>query len=66
MRHDGSIRSRHPLNTIVALGPHAKEMTQNNLTYDGQTACGDGSSWAYCFRKNAKILALGVYVVRIV
>jgi aminoglycoside 3-N-acetyltransferase len=63
MKMDGAIRSRHPLNTIVALGYHAKELTHNNLTYDGQTACGEGSSWAYCFSKNAKILMLGVDVV---
>jgi len=63
MKMDGAIRSRHPLNTIVALGFHAEEMTRNNLTYEGQTACGEGSSWAYCFYKNAKILMLGVDVV---
>jgi aminoglycoside 3-N-acetyltransferase len=63
LKIDGAIRSRHPLNTIVALGPHAVELTQNNLTYDGQTACGEGSSWAYCFGKNAKILMLGIDVV---
>ena len=62
MKIDGAIRSRHPLNTIVALGPDAGEMTRNNLSYEGQTACGEGSSWAYCFRKNAKILMLGVDV----
>lgn len=63
MKMKGAIRSRHPLNTIVALGHHAKEMTQNNLIYDGQLACGKDSSWAYCYARNAKILMIGVDVV---
>jgi aminoglycoside 3-N-acetyltransferase len=63
MKLEGAVRSRHPLNTIVAYGPHADAMTQNNLSYEGQTACGEGSSWAYCFSENAKILMLGIDVV---
>jgi aminoglycoside 3-N-acetyltransferase len=52
-----SIRSEHPLNTMVAIGHHAKEMMINNHT--DPYPCGPGSSWNYCYNKNAFILGLG-------
>lgn len=53
-------RSLHPLNSVVALGPHTEEMLKNNLEGDRPTACGINSSWYYCAQKNAKVVALGV------
>lgn len=60
MTHPEAKRSLHPLNSVVALGPHAEEMLQHNLDGDRPTACGVNSSWYYCAQKNAKIVALGV------
>jgi len=59
-RFDGAIRSRHPFNTITAYGPHAGEMMQENLKYELSTPCGRGSSWEYCYKNGAKIIAIGV------
>ena len=59
MRREGSIRSPHPLNSMVAWGPHAKEMMSQNLKHALPTPCGVGSSWHYCYSHNATIVALG-------
>lgn len=60
MATPGAIRSRHPLNSMVAIGPEAAAMMAHNLDGDRPLACGVGSSWHYCAQRNAKILALGV------
>ena len=60
MKCEGSRRSRHPLNSMVALGPHAEPMMHGNLEYELPTACGRGSSWENCYKHSAKIVALGV------
>ena len=56
----GAVRSRHPINSMVALGPHASDLMRGNLRGNEPTPCGPGSSWEFCYRKNAKIVALGV------
>ncbi|MDT3671430.1 MAG: AAC(3) family N-acetyltransferase [Aromatoleum sp.] len=56
----GTIRSRHPLNTMAAVGPHAAPMMKANIDGDRPTACGPRSSWKYCADHNAKIVCLGV------
>lgn len=62
MKTAGAIRSRFPLNTVVALGKHAEEMTEHELDTPGATPCGPQSAWAYCAEHGAKILMLGVDV----
>jgi aminoglycoside 3-N-acetyltransferase len=59
MRDPRAIRSRHPLNTMVAIGRHAAEMMENNIEGHLPTGCGPNSSWKYCVDHNAKIVALG-------
>lgn len=56
----GSVRSRHPCNSLVAIGAHAEAMMRHNIDDDGCTPCGLGSAWEYCYGKKAKIVALGV------
>jgi len=60
MKRPGAIRSRFPLNTVVALGKHARAMMVHELDTPGATPCGPSSAWAYCANRNAKILMLGV------
>ena len=60
MKMTGVIRSSFPLNTVVALGRHARAMLGKELSSHGETPCGKNSSWAYCYNHNAKILMLGV------
>src|SRR5579884_4143256 len=60
MKVDGAKRSQHPLNSVVAWGPHADEMLRDNLAYEKPLPCGPGSSWHYCVAHGAKIAALGV------
>jgi aminoglycoside 3-N-acetyltransferase len=59
MRSD-AIRSKHPLNTMVAVGKHAFDMMQNNIEDFAPLACGLNSSWKYCADRNATIVCLGV------
>jgi len=60
MKRPGAIRSRFPLNTVVALGKHAHSMMDHELDTPGATPCGPASAWAYCANHNAKVLMLGV------
>ena len=59
MKMPGAIRSRHPVNTMVALGPLAKPMMGNNLNEDLPLACGSQSSWKFCHDKGAIVVGLG-------
>lgn len=60
LRFPGVIRSQHPLNTLAAVGPLAKQMMEKNLLGDKPLPCGVNSSWKFCVDHNAKIVALGV------
>ncbi len=60
MKYPGSVRSRHPLNSMVALGPLARPMMEKNLEGERVLPCGVNSSWNFCVENNAKIIALGV------
>jgi aminoglycoside 3-N-acetyltransferase len=60
MRTPGAIRSRFPLNTVVAIGRHSQLMIDKELVVPDSTPCGPNSAWAYCANNNAKILMLGV------
>ena len=59
MRNPNSIRSEHPINSLVALGPLASDMMKGNL-YSGSYACGSHSSWEFCLNHNAKVLSIGL------
>jgi aminoglycoside 3-N-acetyltransferase len=56
-------RSRHPGNSMVAVGPEAAAMMEHNLDEPEPTPCGRGSSWEYCYRRNAAVVALGIDLV---
>lgn len=56
----GAIRSRHPLNSMVAVGPMAEPMMAANIEGDRPKACGPGSSWKFCADRNASVVCLGV------
>ena len=60
MRRPGAIRSRHPLNSMVALGPLAVPMMADNLVGPKPLPCGTHSSWKFCADHGAVIVALGV------
>lgn len=62
MLRKDAIRSSHPLNSMVALGPEAEEMMSKNLDGERPLPCGENSSWNYCLQKGAKIVFLGVDV----
>ncbi len=59
-----SVRSRNPVNSMVAIGPLAKKIMSKNLTADKSLPHGKNSSWYKCVLNNAKILALGVDLVQ--
>lgn len=52
--------SRFPINTLVAIGPLAKPMMENNLVGELPTACGRDSSWKFCVDNNAYVIGLGI------
>lgn len=59
----GAARSRHPGNSMVAVGADAEAMMRDNLTGDRPSACGPGSSWDYAYRHDAKVVAIGIDLV---
>lgn len=56
----GAVRSRHPLNSMVALGPQAAAMMAHNIDGALPLPCGPQSSWKYCADRDATIVCLGV------
>lgn len=62
MKIPGARRSRHPLNTMVAVGSEAENMMHHNIDGDLPLACGPQSSWKYCLDKNAKLVFIGADV----
>lgn len=60
MKHKNSIRSRHPLNSMTAVGRQAYSMMENNISGEEPLPCGINSSWKYCADNNASIVFLGV------
>jgi aminoglycoside 3-N-acetyltransferase len=59
LRRPGAARSLHPLNSMVALGPMAEPMMRQNLDGEKPLPCGVQSSWNFCARNGAKVLAIG-------
>ncbi len=54
-----AIRSKFPINSMVAFGPLAKEMMKNNFNAQDPLPCGIGSTWDFCEKNNAIIIGLG-------
>ena len=52
-------RSSHPLNSMVAIGPMAEAMMEDNLAGDRAFANGPTSSWNFCNENGAKVVAMG-------
>lgn len=63
MKQKNAVISRHPLNSVVAIGPYAEEMTARNLDGVEPLPCGANSAWKFCYDKNALILGLGIDLV---
>jgi aminoglycoside 3-N-acetyltransferase len=59
VQHPGSVRSLHPLNTLVAVGPLATSMMKDNLSGEKPLPCGRQSSWYFCYLNDAKIISVG-------
>ena len=51
--------SRHPISTLCAIGPLAKEMMAHNIDGDYPSAHGVNSSWKFCLDHNALICSIG-------
>lgn len=62
MLRKDSIRSSHPLNSMVAVGKDAVAMMEKNIKGVSPLPCGKNSSWNYCLQQGAKIVFLGVDV----
>lgn len=56
----GAVRSRHPLNTMVAVGPQAVAMMAHNIEGPLPMPCGPQSSWKFCADRDATIVCFGV------
>jgi len=63
LQREGVVRSRHPINSMAAIGPLAEPMMAKNVCGERPTACGEHSSWKYCSDKNAWIIGLGIDLV---
>ena len=59
-----SVRSRNPINSMVAIGPLANKIMNKNLINNETLPHGRNSSWYKCVLNNAKILAIGVDLVQ--
>jgi len=57
---ENSIRSRNPINSMVAIGPLANEIMKDNLVDNNSLPHGKDSSWYKCVLNKAKIISLGV------
>ena len=60
MSMPGAVRSRHPINTMVAVGMRAAKMMEQNIEGPLPMPCGPNSSWKYCADRDATIICLGV------
>lgn len=58
-KRKGSLRSRHPINSMVAYGALAKKLMEGNLVGQSPLACGVNSSWNRCAEEDAIIVGLG-------
>ncbi len=58
-KRKGSIRSRYPINTMVAEGPLAKTLFEDEFKGKSPLACGMNSAWKKCIDHDALIVGLG-------
>jgi aminoglycoside 3-N-acetyltransferase len=58
-----SVKSRSPINSVVAVGPDAQFFIADELNQDGLRPCGRISAWYKMYQKNSLILGLGVDLV---
>lgn len=59
IRIPGAEISKHPLSTLCAIGPLAKEMMVNNIKGDEPSPHGINSSWKFCLDHQAKVCSIG-------
>lgn len=59
IKYPGAVRSLHPLNSMVAVGPLAEPMMAANISEVMSLPCGRNSSWYFCYLNNAKVIAVG-------
>ncbi len=59
-RRPNSIRSRHPINSMVAAGRLATWLMESNLDGESPLPCGSNSSWKRCVDENAWVVGLGI------
>lgn len=59
-----AVRSRHPINSMVAIGPLAKKIMSKNLVDNNSLPHGKDSSWYKSIVCDAKIIAIGVDLVQ--
>ncbi len=59
MRLPGALRSRHPINSLAAIGPQATAMMAHELDGPLPLPCGRQSAWYYAAQHGARIVALG-------
>jgi aminoglycoside N3'-acetyltransferase len=62
-RDKSSVKSHMPINSIVAIGPDAKNFVSDELTSENETPCGKNSAWFKLYQNNALVLGLGVDLV---
>jgi aminoglycoside 3-N-acetyltransferase len=58
-KRTNAVRSRFPINTMVALGPLSNELFLDEFNHPSPLACGIGSSWKKCLDNNALIIGFG-------
>ena len=59
LKHPQAVRSRHPINTMVAVGKDAKQLMEGNLQGESPLPCGVYSSWYKCAEKDAWVVSFG-------
>ncbi|MCP4547828.1 MAG: AAC(3) family N-acetyltransferase [bacterium] len=59
MKRPEAVRSLHPLNTMIAIGPQAEPMMRDNLAGERPLPCGPTSSWQFVYENDCKIVAIG-------
>jgi len=59
LKYKGAVRSRFPINSLLAFGRYALEIFEKEWTESNPLPCGKGSAWEYLSKKNAKIVSLG-------
>lgn len=59
LTHPHAHRSRHPINTMAAVGHRAHHYMENNLDGQSPLPCGTSSSWAKVAQDNAWVIGLG-------